>query len=255
MTGPSGSSRPSSSGGAQPLLVAAVGDLADELVDQVAAVGEDQDAAGARGLDEADRGDGLAGAGRVLEPEAALGAGVLGRLGDRLLVVVLGGRLLPVLGLLVGRPAPRPPRRPPRPVARRRRRPPRPSAAGPRGVAVDRLARLGVAVRRPLPLPAICCSAISSVRVPESASTWCGLSSAPSSSFGGSSASRRSSPSSSEKSRRHWIDGFSAPASISASAASRARRRAVPGGERLGPLAVEQERLAGELRRALDVGA
>ena len=67
----------------QPLLVAAVGDLADELVDEVAAVGEDQDAAGARGLDEADRGDGLAGAGRVLEPEAPLGAGVLGRLLDR----------------------------------------------------------------------------------------------------------------------------------------------------------------------------
>ena len=54
----------------EPLLVAAVGDLADELVDEVAAVGEDQDAAGARGLDEADRGDRLAGAGRVLEPEA-----------------------------------------------------------------------------------------------------------------------------------------------------------------------------------------
>ena len=33
---------------AQALLVAAVGDLADELVDEVAAVGEDQDAAGAR---------------------------------------------------------------------------------------------------------------------------------------------------------------------------------------------------------------
>ena len=70
--------------------VAAVGDLADELVDQVAAVGEDQDAAGARGLDEADGGDGLAGAGGVLEPEAAVGAGVLGRLLDDVLVLVLG---------------------------------------------------------------------------------------------------------------------------------------------------------------------
>ena len=85
---------------AQALLVAAVGDLADELVDEVAAVGEDQDAAGARGVDEADRGDGLAGAGRVLEPEAALGAGVLGRLGDLLLLLAL--RLVPVLRLLVG---------------------------------------------------------------------------------------------------------------------------------------------------------
>ena len=77
------------------LLVAAVGDLADELVDEVAAVGEDQDAAGARGVDEADRGDRLAGAGRVLEPEAPVGARVLGRLGDDVLVGGLG--LLPVL--------------------------------------------------------------------------------------------------------------------------------------------------------------
>ena len=73
---------------AQALLVTAVGDLADELVDEVAAVGEDQDAAGPGRLDEADRGDGLAGAGRVLEPEAARGAGVLGRLLDDLLFVL-----------------------------------------------------------------------------------------------------------------------------------------------------------------------
>ena len=84
----------------EPLLVAAVGDLADELVDEVAAVGEDQDPAGARGLDEAERGDGLAGAGRVLEPEAARGAGVLGRLVDRR---PRRARLVdPVLRLLVG---------------------------------------------------------------------------------------------------------------------------------------------------------
>ena len=83
----------------EPLAVAAVGDLADELVDQVAAVGEDQDAAGARGLDEADRGDGLAGAGGVLEPEAPVGARVLGHLVADVLVL-LG--LVPVLGLLVG---------------------------------------------------------------------------------------------------------------------------------------------------------
>ena len=38
-------------------------------------MGEDQDAAGAGGVDEADRGDGLAGAGRVLEPEAAVAPG------------------------------------------------------------------------------------------------------------------------------------------------------------------------------------
>ena len=240
---------------AQALLVAAIGDLADELVDEVAAVGEDQDAAGARGLDEADRGDGLAGAGRVLEPEAALGAGVLRSLLDRLLRLLLGGRLLPVLGLLVGgqllvldrlivvlR----------RPIAVRTRLvavapPPRPL-----GLARPR----SPPGRRPPPFSAaICCSAINSVSVPESASTWCGFSSAPSSSFGGSSASSRSSPSSSEKSRRHWIDGCSAPSSISGRAASSARRRAVPGRQRLGALAVEQERLAGERRRPLDVGA
>ncbi len=64
-------------------------------------MGEDQDAAGARGLDEADCGDRLAGAGRVLEPEAPRCAGVLGRFGDQVLFVV--GRLIgPVLGLLVG---------------------------------------------------------------------------------------------------------------------------------------------------------
>ena len=83
----------------EPVLVAAVGDLADELVDEVAAVGEDQDAAGSRALDEAEGGDRLAGAGRVLEPEAAARARVLGRLGHHL----GSARLLPVLGLLVRR--------------------------------------------------------------------------------------------------------------------------------------------------------
>ena len=43
-------------------------------------MGEDQDAAGARRLDEAQRGDGLAGAGGVLEPEALGGVGILGLL-------------------------------------------------------------------------------------------------------------------------------------------------------------------------------
>jgi hypothetical protein len=79
------------------LRVAAVGDLADELVDEVPAMGEDQDAAGARGLDEPDGRHRLAGAGRVLEPEAAARAGVLGSLVDLLLVV--GLLLFPVLRL------------------------------------------------------------------------------------------------------------------------------------------------------------
>ena len=84
----------------EPVAVAAVGDLADELVDEVAAVGEDQDPAGPRRLDEADGGDGLAGTGRVLEPEAAARVGVVGGVGDDLLVRLLVG-LVPVLRLLV----------------------------------------------------------------------------------------------------------------------------------------------------------
>ena len=211
----------------QALLVAAVGDLADELFDQVAAVGEDQHPAGPRGVDEADRGDRLAGAGRVLEPEAPRGPGVVGDLGLGLLS--LRATLLPPSPAAPrpapGPPAPRPrPRRPPprRHPPRRRRR---------------RWARRGI--RRATGASpfsaAVCCSDISSVSVPDSASTWCGLSSAPSRSFGGSSASSRSSPSSSEKSRRHWIEGCSAPSSSSFSAASSARRRAVPGASASGP--------------------
>src|SRR5262249_6470466 len=71
-----------------------------------APVGEDQDAAGARRLDEAHRGDGLAGAGGVLEPKALVGVGVVGRaLGNVLVdvraVVVLPGLLRLLPGLLV----------------------------------------------------------------------------------------------------------------------------------------------------------
>ena len=93
MTGPSARSVPSpvEQRRAIALAVAAVAQLAEELVDEVAAVGEDQDAAGARGLDEAHRRDGLAGAGRVLEPEALGGVGVVGgALGDVLVDVVVG---------------------------------------------------------------------------------------------------------------------------------------------------------------------
>ena len=64
-------------------------------------MGEDEDAAGARGFDQADRRHRLAGAGGVLEPEAPLGAGVLRRLVDRLLVAA--GVIGPVERLLVGR--------------------------------------------------------------------------------------------------------------------------------------------------------
>ena len=102
--------------------VAAVAQLAVELVDEVAAVGEDQDAAGARGLDEAHRGDGLAGAGRVLEPEALVGVGVVDALGD-VLVDLVGRLVLVGVGLGLGSSGPRP--RPRRRRARRRPRGPR----------------------------------------------------------------------------------------------------------------------------------
>ena len=101
MTGPLAASLPSSSGAADAVAVAAVAQLAVELVDEVAAVGEDQHAAGARGLDEPERGDRLAGAGRVLEPEAAVGVGVLRGLVELDVLVELVALVLPVLGLLV----------------------------------------------------------------------------------------------------------------------------------------------------------
>ncbi|MEZ5073386.1 MAG: hypothetical protein R2691_00925 [Solirubrobacterales bacterium] len=63
-------------------------------------MGEDQDAAGPRSLDEADCGHGLAGAGRVLEPEATARVGVLRRIGDEVLLLA-GGLVGPVLRLLV----------------------------------------------------------------------------------------------------------------------------------------------------------
>ncbi len=130
-------------------------------------MGEDQDAAGPRGLDEADRGDRLAGAGRVLEPEAALGAGVLGRLLDR---APRRPRARP--------PSPAAPRR--APAARRRPRLRRPSplaAAGLRGRRRPRRGAVAAPLAAPLrrPLAAVCCSAISSASVPESASTWCAV--------------------------------------------------------------------------------
>ena len=151
------------------LRVAAVAQLAVELVDEVAAVGEDQDAAGARRLDEAERGDGLAGAGRVLEPEALGGVGVLGRLGDaprrrrdqstRLLVAVLAPRRRSSCVLLAG-------------------------DAG--GGELDRLVG-GRRAPLPFPLPLRCASASSAVSVPESASTWWADSTVPSTSVGSSS--------------------------------------------------------------------
>ena len=88
-------------GGRDALLVAAVEQLAVELVHEVAAVGEDQDAACARRLHEAQRGHGLAGAGGVLEPEAAGRVGIFEELvrGALLLALLVD---VPVERLLVG---------------------------------------------------------------------------------------------------------------------------------------------------------
>ena len=214
MTGPSvlaGLSRPSSGRG-HALLVAAVGQLAVELVDEVAAVGEDQDAAGAGRLHEAQRGHGLAGAGGVLEPEAARR-----RWGPR--------------ARRRQRPPPPPPPRRPSPAARRRR----PSSSSPSISTSPRGQLLGVGRRSavpPLPLraAAACDSAVRAISVPDSASTWCAESSGAVHQLAARPRqSRRSRPSISENSRRHSTDGSSWPASSSASAASSARRRAVPG--------------------------
>ncbi len=227
MTGPLAASWPSSSGGADAVAVAAVAELAVELVDEVAAVGEDQDAAGARGLDEAERRDRLAGAGRVLEPEPPVGVRD------------------PRAARRAGRPRPASSARPASPAAPRPRPRPRPRlvvlASRRPGVVVlvatrrasQRSAELGSAVDRcgvaaPL-LPLRCASASSAVSVPESASTWWADSTVPSTRCGSSSDSSRSSPSSSEYFRRHSIEGTLRPASTSASAASSARRRAEPG--------------------------
>ena len=145
--------------------VAAVAQLAEELVDEVAAVGEDQDAAGARRLDEAQRGDRLAGARRVLEPEALGGVGVLGRLG----VLASSGvarRLVPVLRLLVGLLVL--------------------EALGQSsspGIADEAERRRARRPRGAVPLPLRWASASSAVSVPDSASTWWAESTVPSTSL------------------------------------------------------------------------
>ena len=62
-------------------------------------MGEDQHTAGVRCLDEPQRGNRLAGAGRMLKPEALGGVGVLGLLDELLLLFLI--LVLPVLRLLV----------------------------------------------------------------------------------------------------------------------------------------------------------
>src|SRR4029077_8077221 len=81
--------------------IPALAQLAVELVDEVAPVGEDQDPARARSLHEPERRDGLARAGGVLEPEALGRVWILRLLRQRLLFALV---LDPVPGLLRGVP-------------------------------------------------------------------------------------------------------------------------------------------------------
>ena len=173
--------------GRQAVLVAAVRDLADELVDEVPAVGEDQDPAGARRLDEPDGGDGLAGAGRVLEPEAPAT-----RRGPPAL-----RRRPPRRPRTARRPSPAAPRR----ARARRRGPPRPRRRRSRTRSRRRQRRSRRSSRcrcRCVASGPSSISVTSAASVPESASTWWSFSSAPSRSVGGSISRTRSRPSISE---------------------------------------------------------
>ncbi len=226
------------------LPVAAVGQLADELVDEVAAVGEDQHAAGARRLDEAERGDGLAGAGRVLEPEAAGGVGVVGDSRRRAASSSASSRssqssgssssaissspsssTSPEGSSSTGSSAPRRRRRP----CRSRSPPSRP--------------------RRPAP------RRVSAISVPDRASTWCADSDGAVDELrlvlGEQRARGRASASSSAATR---ATARRAPPSISASASSSARPPGVPAASTTaGVLALVDEGLERELLGALYV--
>ncbi len=72
----------------EPVGVAVLGQVAPELVDEQPAVGEDQDALGARRLDEAGGGDRLAGGGRVAEAVAARSARIRDDRDDLVVVLV-----------------------------------------------------------------------------------------------------------------------------------------------------------------------
>ena len=165
---------------ADPVAVAAVAQLAVELVDEVAAMGEDQYAAGPRRLDEPERGDRLArrrwrARTRTAWPRSGPRAG-------------LGRRPRRARSRPASPAAPRPRRRPPGRGRRPPRRPPGPGRRPPRrrpgrgrlpsltGDCRPRPAAPIPAARRhpaaPLPLPLRCTSASSAVSVPDSASTW-----------------------------------------------------------------------------------
>ena len=196
------------------VAVAVLGQLAAELVDEQAAVGEDQDALGARRLDEAGGRDRLARRGRMAEAVAAHRAGVLlDRERLRQLVVELVRRQLELVLRLV--------------------------------VLVGRL--LGVVAVRRCRSSSFWVAAISSVSIPASASTWWRRSSVPEAQVRRPLREHALEP---EQQRvAHLPLGSTAPcvpASISASASSSARLRAVPGARTTVRVLVgAKERLAG----------
>ena len=149
----------------------------------------------------------------MLQPEAPLGVGILGGLVELDVLVELVALVRPVLGSSsLGSPCPS-----------------SPVFLVPWDSSRD-AGELAGAEQRPAPfsapLPLRWALASNAVSVPDSASTWWADSTVPSARRGSSSDSSRSNPSSSEYFRRHSIEGFLAPASISVSAASSARRRA-----------------------------
>ena len=208
----------------EPVLVAAVGDLADELVDEVAAVGEDQDAAGSRGLDEAD----------ARRPSCRRRSRARTR----------SGGSAPGSSGASATTRPRP-RAPPSPAAPRR------GASASSSSATSRRAPFAVRAlvggRRPSPSPTSAAVATRSVRAlggrrvlelggergegpGERVDLVLGELGAVRQQhrLGPRRAAARARAAASSR-RRHSGDGVSAPASSSASAASTARRRAVPG--------------------------
>ena len=217
-------------------------------------MGEDQDAAGARGLDEAERGDRLAGAGRVLEPEAAVGvrdpraarrAGRPRRARSSSCQSCGSSSSASLVVRRARRPRRRRARRPRRGIAARRQA----SAGSRRPVAGGRCCRCRRRCRCAAPRPA------ARSACPDSASTWWAESTVPSARCGSSSESSRSSPSSSENLRRHSIEGWLAPAvELGQRSVERPAARGAGGERVLEGLALVDEALAREQLRTRDRG-
>jgi hypothetical protein len=200
-------------------------------------VGEDQHAAGAGRLDEADRGDRLAGAGRVLEPEAARRARIVRRLLDDL-VFVVRGRFRPVLaaprrGQLLGSSR-----------ASSSPSPPRGRRGAGRWLAGRALGRASPFGGRPA-------ARISSVRCRRGVDLV-RVELAPSRSFGGSSAAALQAEQ--QREVRPPLDRGCSRLRRAPQRRVEARAGAVPG-RAPRALAVEQEAARGRTRRPLDVGA